>query len=307
MNRPVYVAIPAWREQYVSVALRYTVPAIIASIKAWDAQARVTFLVHTDNRPAFRAQVQPHRIEFFDIVRGPGTQHEGEWRAFELAHRQAIERAPRGALLLLLNADLVVSIETMRMVDAVMQGHKKIGMSVGIRTVLDGNNPPVGADVATMSGYVWAHRHSIIEQLVWGRGQSPHPTMVFFPHENGGVISMHCFHLAPMFIVKDDRPIRFGGTIDDDLLENYEEHEIAFFENGEFAIAELSPASKNWDATEPLTVSRMVRFAMQEPGIRKSHWRNFRHRYAILGSPKSNHPDADAIIAALGQKLTAMP
>jgi hypothetical protein len=306
MNRPVYIAVPAWREQYVSIALRYTVPAIMASIKAWDATARVTFLVHTDNRTAFRAQVQPHRIEFMDIIRGPGTEQESEWRAFEFAHKQAIERAPKGALLVLLNADLVVSIETMRIAESVLQGRKKIGMAVGIRTVLDGNNPPVGADVATLSGYIWAHRHPIIEQLVWGRGLSPHPTMLFFPHENGGVISMHCFHLAPMFIVKD-RELRFGGTIDDDLLENYEEHEIAFFENGEFAIAELSPLSKNFGTKEPLTIERIVRFAMQEPGIRKSHWRNFRHRFAILGSPKTNHPDADAIIKRLGQKVVAMP
>ena len=150
----------------------------------------------------------------------------------------------------------MVSIETFAAVDAALQDEKKVGVSVGIRTLIDGNVPPIGADAETLSRYIWAHRHSITEECIWGSGRTHHPTILFFDHAaNGGAaVSMHCFHLTPMFIVKD-RPLNFLGTIDDDVLEAYGEDQIVYFNNREFAVCELSPANKRHPARNPLNRS----------------------------------------------------
>ena len=298
MSRPVYIAIPAWNEPYVTLALRYTVPAVLVSLAAHRGAGDVHFIIHTDQRSAFRAALPNQRISFLPVVRGPGSSHESNWRAFERAHRDAIEHTPQGALLILLNADIVCSIETVAVVDAALRGGKKIGMAVGIRTLIDpAAPPPVGARAAELAAWIWQHKHPIIAELVWGAGSSNVPTMLFFDHPDGAV-SMHCFHLAPMFMVKDARPLSYSSTIDDNLIENYTATEVAFFRDLEFSLAEMSPAHKTHGASHPLTVPRVLEFVKQW-NMRPVHRQHFRHRFAVLGIATQNHEAADAIIAGV--------
>jgi hypothetical protein len=292
-EREIYIAVPAWSPPYVELAVRYTIPATLAALTAWRPDCRAHFLVHTDQPAPFGAALYRHDVEFREPAFGPGR--DGHWVAFKKAHREAIAWAPQGSLLALLNSDIVVSTETFRAVDAALQGGKKVGISVGIRTLIDRNVPPVGADAETLSRYIWSHRHSITEECVWGSGHTHHPTILFFNHDGGGV-SMHCFHLTPMFIVKD-RELSFGGTIDDDLLEGYGSDQIVFFKDREFAVAELSRGDKTHPARLPLNVPDVVDFGRRR--FRPSHLRNFRQRYVVLGQPSQNHPAADAIIAGL--------
>lgn len=303
MPREVFIAIPAWGREYVNLAVRYTIPATLAALRAWRSDYAAHFLVHTYERDAFEVALRGQHVEYRDPQAGPG--HDGQWVAFKRAHCEAIAWAPEGALLALLNSDIVVSIETFAAVDAALQGEKTVGVSVGIRTLIDnGNVPPIGADAETLSRYIWAHRHSITEECIWGSGRTHHPTILFFNHASlaDTVVSMHCFHLTPMFIVKD-RPLDFKGTIDDDLLEAYGEDRIVYFNNREFAVCELSPANKRHPARDPLNVAEVVEFGRQR--LRGSHVRNFRQRFAVLGDADSNHQAVDAILEGLGPHFPA--
>ena len=292
-GREVYIALPAWSPFYVELAVRYTIPATLASLSAWHPDCRAHFLIHTDMPERFVGPLRAHEVTFRDPEFGPGR--DGYWVAFKQAHRDAIAWAPVGSLLALLNADIVVSIETFGAVDMALQGDRKVGVSVGIRTLIDGNVPPLGADAETLARYIWSHRQSITEECIWGFGHTHHPTILFFNHADGGV-SMHCFHLTPMFIVKD-RALSFLGTIDDDLLESYGEDQIVYFKDREFAVCELSAGHKAHPTRGPLNVADVVEFGRKR--LRSSHVRNFRQRYRVLGEPSENHPAADAILAGL--------
>jgi hypothetical protein len=295
--REVFISIPAWGRHYVEMATRYTLPAIWASLLAWDRDVRATFIVHTDERTLFRRSVPGLRIDFRPVQRGVGAGNLGDWVAFERAHREAIDRTTPGNLLVLLNSDTVVSIETMRVVDAALRGKIKVGVSVGIRTLIDGNVCPIGVTADVLARWCWSHRHHLTDDMLWGTGAAQQPTQMFFQHDDQDRdVSMHCFHLTPMFIVKD-RELKFGGTIDDGMLANYDDHEIAYFRDRPFVVAELSPFNKFHPHGKPL---RSVE-AVTMDGTRRvqpAHLRNFKQQFTVFGKPPL-HPAAQAIIGAL--------
>jgi hypothetical protein len=218
------------------------------------------------------------------------------WAAFMQAHRDAIAATPAGQICCLFNADIVPSIETFAVVREALAGDKRVAISVGIRTLLDGNEPPIGADAETLARYIWTHPHPITSDCVWGSGHSRHPTILFFVHD-GGAVSMHCFHQTPMFIVKD-RPLPIKGTIDDDLLAHYREEELVYLADRACCFAELSRAWKRHPSGAPLNVDDVLDFGRRR--FSPAHKRNFRHRFRVLGEPAANHPGAEAIIARLG-------
>jgi hypothetical protein len=219
------------------------------------------------------------------------------WAAFMQAHRDAIALTPQGAICCLFNADIVCSIETFAEIGRLLgDGAKKVAISVGIRTLLDGNECPVGVDAETLSRWIWSHRHPITDDAIWGSGTTRHPTILFFEHGDGAV-SMHCFHQTPMFVVKD-RTLAFKGTIDDDLLQHYRDDELIYLSDRGCCFAELSYAWKRHPSSgTPMTVETVTDFGKRR--FRPSHIRNFRYRFRVLGNPSANHPAVDQILAAL--------
>jgi len=313
--RPLVIAVPAWTPDYVRVATQYVVPAIGQSLDAARyPYSAVKFLIWTDEPAAFRQVLGRWPAEFRHVAlpwggpralaraRAQGARVPRSdplpreyWAAFMQAHRDAIAATPAGAICCLFNADIVCSIETFAVVRDALAGDKKVAISVGVRTLLDGNTPPVGADAETLSRYIWSHRHAITEDCIWGSGRSRHPTILFFNHPDGGV-SMHCFHLTPMFIVKD-RGLVFKGTIDDDLLERYREDELVYLSDRACCFAECSGAWKKHPSGAPLNVNDVLDFGRRR--FRPAHIRNFRQRFRVLGAPAANHPAADEILARL--------
>jgi hypothetical protein len=301
--REVFISIPAWGKHYVEMATKYTLPAIVASLGAWEPRLRATFIIHTDDRAAFRKSVAGLRINFRPVRRGIGAGNLGDWVAFERAHREAIALTPKNGLLVLLNSDTVVSIETMRAVDAALAGRRKVGVSVGIRTLIDGNSCPVGATAGNLARWCWNHRHPLTDDMIWGTGAALQPTQMFFPHDDEEqVVSMHCFHLTPMFIVKD-RDLNFGGTIDDGLLFNYSDGEIVYFHDRPFTVAELSPLNKHHPRGKPLRSVEAVTMD-DKRWVHPAHLRNFKQQFTVLGKPMALHPAAEAVIKRL-EKLAA--
>lgn len=300
-DRCLVIAVPAWGSDYVELAVRFTLPSVLASLAARPVGAlHPRFLIHTDDETPFRACLAGQDVRFVP-VRVPRIPKQdplpkGTWEAFKQSHRDAIAMTPKGSVVALLNSDIVVSRETFAAVDRILgAGVKKVIASVGIRTLIDGNTPPIGADAVTLNRWVWSHRHRITDDNIWGRGRSAHPTILYF--EDGENVSLHGFHLTPMFMLKD-RNMAFRGTIDDDVLQRYNENEIYFVRDLEMSFAELSPLFKRDNVGAPLSVDGVVKY-WGARGVSAAHARNFRQRIRVLGNPAANHPAADQIIAGL--------
>lgn len=298
--QPLYISIPAWGRAYVDIATRYTIPAVFASLAAAGITDPVNFILHTDEPDKFKTALNGHNLIFRPLA-NPKPTRETNWPVFKAAHRDAIAITPKGAILTLLNSDIVVSRETFGFVRDTFADEKikVIASSGGIRATLDSvNAPPIGANAESLNAWIWAHKHSITRECVWGKGRSGLPTVLFFEHEGG--VSMHYFHLVPMFMLKDDRDLSFIGTIDDDLLECYGDEEMFVVRDKQTAFAELSPASKVHSVGQLLTVDVMISFWQRR--FLPSHLRNFRHRITVIGNPKNTHPAASQII----ERLTRM-
>lgn len=290
------IGVPAWTRPYVSLAVKHTIPATIAAIEYWKPECPPAFVIHTDDEGSFKAVLKDYPTTFMPLRFD--NSKDSNWVAFKNAHRDILNMTQQGAIAVMLNSDIVVSREAFAVADRALSPlNKKVVVSVGIRSlVTDSTYVPIGASAEALAGWAWEHRHSITRGLTWGEGNSRHPTIVYFTHSDGDV-SMHCFHLTPMWI-KKDRHLKFLGTIDDDVLSWYSEDELFFANNGEFFVAELSRAYKVQSCgPTPMTVDMIVDFAKQR--IQPPHVRNFLHRFPVVGRPKKNHDVADRIIDGL--------
>ncbi len=301
---PLYIACPAWGQYYVDIACRFTIPAVLRSLEQ-SPFSDVTFVIHTDDRDSFKKAVDGRKIHFMPLNVPMRSRNQpmarlpdSFWVAFKQAHKDAINITPRGGLVTLLNSDVVISRECFSYVADKITSGKKVVASVGIRTQIEDNDgPPVGATSDELFQWIWGHRHHITEECIWDHGRSQHPTILFF--EDGGNVAMHCFHLTPMFLLRD-RNLYFKGTIDDDLLLAYRDDDVDYISGGEVAFAEISPNWKTHPFDKPLSVESVLDF-WRKRTVRPHYLRNFKQRMRVLGNPTQNHPAADAIIAGLGR------
>mgnify|MGYP003508298985 FL=1 len=288
---PVVIAVPAWTPAYVDLAVKYTIPAALASL-AKSPFRDVTFLMHTDD-PARMAEAVGTSAKVDVRQINPHGDGDHTWRLFKQAHKDALAMTPIGGVACLLNSDIVVSKETFAIVADELE-HKKVVVSVGIRTAIDHASPPIGVSADELARWIWANPHHITKECIWGSGTSHHPTILFFEDETG--VTMRAWHLTPMFIRKD-RELTFYGTIDDDLLGNYSDHEIRYLHDGEAIFAELSPDWKTHPFGTPLTVQGVLRFGQER--FRPAHVRNFQQRMRVLGTPGPDHPAVVEILSMI--------
>lgn len=304
-ERPLFIAIPAWGEYYVDLAVRFTVPAVIAALQSFNPDL-VTFIIHTDDEVSFKKAIGAYRTNFMPVLKAaPAPRRprarldDSHWVAFKQAHKDALNVTPLGAICVLLNSDIVCSREAFVFASAEIEKGKKAVVSVGIRTTIEGNEgPPIGADAETLFKWIWGHRHHITEECIWGRGRSQHPTILFFD-DGAGNVEMRGWHLTPMFVLKD-RDVRFKGTIDDDMLGHYSDDEVSFMSDGQAAFAEISANAKGHPFGIPLSVDSVIRFNDRRGDRRftRAHVRNFKQPMRVLGHP-STHPAIAEIIARL--------
>jgi hypothetical protein len=181
--------------------------------------------------------------------------------------------AQRAELSRCLNSDIVCSKETFSYVDAEIAKGKKVVASVGIRTSDEDrtSEPPIGASADDLFKWIWGNLHHISKECRWNGGRSQHPTILYFEDDEG--VSLRCFHLTPMFILKDRPQSVFKGTIDDDLLGRFNDDEVSYpseWRNG--VRGNLSEHQKH-NFGRPITVDHVLEF-----------WRNGRRDEAALRS-----------------------
>lgn len=278
----IYVVIPAWGPHYVDMATRYTIPAVLAALNGRQAR----FIVYTDGRK--RIEPLLHDAEYH-------PPPDAGFPGLKLAHSGAIQLAPNGATVLLLNSDIVISREAFDVAERVFHGSARVIASLGVRSLIAQEQPPIGGSAAEVFDWAWRNKHPITKDCIWGTGKTSIPTTIFF--EERGSVSVRCFHLHPFFVLKD-RTLKFNGTIDDDLMCRYGQHEIYVARDLEIGFAELSPISKMFASRAPIMIENVTDFARRRKFV-PQHVNNFSHTIRIVGDGPVNCHPADVIQSRL--------
>lgn len=266
-----HTVIPAWGDRCVAAARDHVIPSLMSAIQYAGADVRL--IVYSDRELSLdgidgelrelSTAALPHQIGLQGRLRN--------------LHYWTIAEAPPGSVAVLLNADIVVSREFFAFAAEKMRGHCRVIVGTALRTM--GEGPPIGAAAHELLGWAWENRHPLAESCVLGRGRSAFPNTVII--DRGENVILHSPHLHPFFIQNDGRDLKFKGTIDDDLLANYADDEIAFVSDGEIGFAELSPPQGFGlgDIIDENTVSRFARRCGWIP----AHIRNFRTGIRLRG------------------------
>lgn len=298
------IGVPAWGKYYIDLACSYTIPAVLASLDISDF-TDIKFIIHTDNKQPFLDLLSSYgrcTVDFMNlkpmekIPSRSAKLPNNYWDAFKQAHKDIIKITRTGDIAVLLNSDVVCSLETFRYVQQEFINGKRVVASVGIRTAIETDHPPIGVSADQLFKWIWKTPHHITKECIWDTGRSQHPTILYFDDQIGNV-SMHCFHLTPMFI-RMDRDLSFKGTIDDDLIGKYLSEEISYPHRGECAFAELSPNWKTHPFGIKLSVDEVLGFWGKRM-MRPHYLRNFSQRLDVVGHARVNHPQAQEIIDRL--------
>lgn len=271
-----FIALPAWGDRHVEMATKYVIPALDAA-RLRTPNSPIQVIVYTDQPDVMQAALDKYTLSH-DIRKANTDINPHEM--LNIVHKQVITETPVGASIVLLDGDTVPSCELFSYTLALIPDKRVIATSA-IRTVIGEQGPPIGVTGRELLGWGWRNRHPSTDSCVWSRSHTSFPNVLFFEQDDSVV--MHTFHVHPFIMLKDRNP-HFKGTIDDDLLGNYEKHEIQYVTGAELGFIEISPP--DWGQgysdirNEPMTIESVAKFARI---MIPCHWRNFREQIRIIG------------------------
>lgn len=268
------IAIPVWGERCRSLFASTSFPAIKAAMQR-SPNSIFKFVIHTS--PADMHTVAK-ALDGYDVCFRPVDYAAvSPYHAAYKANQEALSLARPGNVVAFLNADTVPSVEVFLAAEEHFRSGKALIMMGGTRTI---GNPPLGESSEKLLKWGIEHRHSIISECFFGTGRTSIPSTVYF--ERDGMVVMHAFHLHP-FAMYLDRSIDFTGTIDWDLIDNFERDEIHVVTSPkEAALVEVSPVSRRFPLIEnAISVNSIKKWA--ELNASDTHLWFFRHPIAIIG------------------------
>jgi hypothetical protein len=225
------VSVPVWGDRYLDVFRRAALPALIEAKRGFPGNVRI--IVNTEKPEDMRSGE-------FEARRLPARPTW--WEALSSAHRQIITLASRNDRVMLLTADMVVSREIFTACERLIASGKNLICCAGMRS-LDDNEVPIGASARELLQWGWENRHPLTRACTWPSGQSGDLSRIFF--DGGDVVNTRMWLPHPIALKKDSRSLRFGPTVDANLINNYSVHEIHLIADAdEAACLELSPADK---------------------------------------------------------------
>ncbi|MDB5555419.1 MAG: hypothetical protein JWL86_5403 [Rhizobium sp.] len=275
------VALPVWGAHYVDVYLKAALPSLQAALAfAGINPADCEIIVYGDGELASR----------------PMPTIGDKYRQLGDVHRDALAKAPNGARVMLLTADMVVSREVFAACDARFDAGKRAIVVGPSRTLLDA---PLVAGRSSRDLLAWSleHAHPFTQETFFGGKALPPSTMRF---RKGKDVTMRGFHLHPLAVVKD-RPLPFKGTLDQDLIGFFDQAEIHIVTQAdEMSAAELSPADLRFTcATRPVGAAEIILWAKRQ--CLPVNWWLSTHRIVLAGN---GHTDDRALWA---QVMRAAP
>lgn len=273
MSEHWLISVPVWGDKYRQTFETYAMPALRAALDGFEP---VRFVIHTDKPDWAKQVVSPLACDAIQIPQGSA------YVALQNAHSDAIRRATLRQRVVLLNADLIVSKNLFSSCAAHISAGKKAIVTTGIRTNLDGQAPPVGANPRELLLWAWSHRHNIIKDLEWGTGGSMLPTNLFFVRS--GSVILHGFHLHPVAILKEAQ-LSFKSTIDGDLLDKFLGSEIHVVTSpDDLSMLEMSDPTRRFPVSGIMD-ERRVAGAMLSRASSMHRWL-FTHRMVMVGKPE---------------------
>lgn len=308
MNRPIRIVLPAWGEYFVSCAVNYVIPSVDFALA--EAGEDAIWFVYTDNAGAFTEALDGYKVVFKPPPRAGDTYVAGQPQKnhvmMSACHSQVLSYCAPDDLAAIINADCVVSKELFAFARKIFRNSSYLVLATGnVRVMLKGAGdlPPIGASGRELWEWAWERRHPIIENCVWGRGKTTFPVTLFF--ENEGSVIQHCGHLHPIIIRNCPKVSRFRGTIDDGLWQQYQDNEIFYNENINFAITDISPLqlsqSHRDNSGAPLSVDYVAAWGNV---WNRNHIRNLRHPIRICGTGPVDTEPVYQIIDKIFKKLS---
>lgn len=286
MSRDFIVAVPAWgdhhRKLFLGPVLRTHRAALAALDDEYRGSIHVRYVVQTDDPVAVAKALGDLELT---LVPAPSEQKaKNPMRAMAGAHAHAIESARANERVVLLNADIMVSREAFVAAEWRFRQGKRAIVTCGTRTLPGFLGAPGPLPARDLLAWSLRRPHPITRSCYWPTGKCHLPWGIYF--RNGDSVILRAFHLHPLAVVKD-RALKFDGTIDMDLVDNYRHSEIHLVTDpDEMAIVEMSPKSKVLgDNPWPIDVGQILSWALR--GARPMHWWNFRHRICVQGDPDS--------------------
>lgn len=297
--RKMIITVPAWGDAYSKLFLGPVLRSHRAALdrlrQEFHNTIQVRYVVQTD-RPREVARL----LGDLDLTLVP-TPPNLPANPFPLmceTHTRGLDEAKDGDRVVLLNADIMVSVEAFAAIERRFRQGKKAIVCAGTRTLLGPLTWAPGPLTARrLTAWTLRHIHPISRSCYWGSGTTSSPWTVYF-HENGSTV-LRGFHLHPLAVVKD-RPLTFTGSVDLNLVDNYKFDEIHLVTDAdELAIGEISGAWKTHPCTEwPFDIGQIVSWAIRGAGG-PMHWWNFRHRVTLRGDSSAvtiDHAVADEVM-----------
>lgn len=270
------LALPCWGDTYVDRFIKSTLPGIEVSL-LFAGSPDVEFVVQTDQSERLAEALGGYPTTFY-----PAPRKGDKYQQFGDAHRQAAEVAKPGQWVMFLTADVMLSREVFLACERRFTEGKKAIACCSTRTYSN-HAPSAGMTAPKLLDWTMVHKHETIEAAFWGGNGRPPSTMYF---QNGDDITLRCFHMHPLAVVKD-RDLAFTGTLDQDLLDRFSTSEIhVVTDRYELALAEMSPKHIRWHpAAKPLDAEDIADWARRAT-TPMNRWLS-QHRIVIQGEGRT--------------------
>jgi hypothetical protein len=268
------ISIPVWGSGYISTFVRVAAPALV--LAARRLREPVKFVLHTSAEGgAAAAALEEFLVEVRAIPDKP------TYVALQEGHADAVRKAAPGDRVVLLNADLAVSVNLLERCAEHFAVGKRAVVLMGIRTTAGPEAPPAGAEPRALLEWAWTHRHQIIRDLEWPHGGSMLPTNLFWSEGESTVA--RGFHLHPAAVVKHDG-MSFHSTIDGDLLDCIPREGIhVVTDPDDCSMCEVSPPERRFPVRDARMSAESVVKSMLSRASPMHRWL-FRHRIVVRGS-----------------------
>jgi hypothetical protein len=248
------ISAPTWGDQHLGVFERI-IPTI--RLAAQGVKDQSLLVVHTD---------QPIRVKQFSdrdlrILARPLPDREPKLENLTFGHREVLESAAAGDVVVLTCADVVLSVEALSVCEEFFRAGKKLVCINAVRAIFEDYDliPRRGR---ALSEWGWKHRHPLTRDMAWPGGRTDGLQRVYWERDGNVVCRLWMPH--PLALKIDGRPLNFNPTVDCDLVSCYQPEEIAFVTDPDvFSAVELSLSARSIghdpdDATLPTIAESYV-------------------------------------------------
>lgn len=267
------ITTPVYGQYNWELFTQKTLPRIQNCLEGFaNEHRRVRWIIHTDRTE------EAASMGIFDKI--VPVSSEANFMTFVNAHKEVWNGAAEGTRVCFLSADIIPSKESFFFADKMIEDHRhRAVVTGGIRTTAP-EPPPIGADARTLLEFAMKWPNSIISDTFYGTGHSMYPTNAYFFNADRTSCVQRGFHLHPFAVVK--QASTFNGTVDDDLLEGFDEQYICVVCDRQMALVEQSTEFKTMPRLDrPFTMDDFN--ACADHRARGTHKKFVRYQIRILG------------------------